>query len=68
MGHTFTTTNELRFEARRRLTSLSCFASNKVLDDSKGIPLRRDTTISVNYREERERDSHEKKEHPNLKV
>lgn len=52
-GPTFTTTNTLTFEARRRLTSLSCFASNTVTDDdARGtMPLRKDTTISVNYRD-----------------
>jgi hypothetical protein len=41
--------------AERGLISLSCFASNRVLDERKGTPLKQDTTISVNYRPRVER-------------
>ena len=49
-GLTFRTTNRLTFQAKRQLTSLSCFASNKVLDEKKAIHLKRDVTILVKYR------------------
>jgi len=49
-GVTFKTVNRLTFQARRQLTSLSCFASNKVLDEKKAIHLKRDTTINVKYK------------------
>lgn len=49
-GLTFKTTNRLTFQARRQLTSLSCFASNKVLDEKKAIHLKRDVTINVKYK------------------
>ena len=51
-GLTFTTINTLTFEAERQLTSLSCFASNSVLDDKKGTPLKRATNIHVKYKPE----------------
>ena len=49
-GVTFRTVNRLTFQAKRQLTSLSCFASNKVLDEKKSIHLKRDTTINVKYK------------------
>lgn len=49
-GITFKTTNRITFQAKSQLTSLSCFASNKVLDDKKRIHLKKDTTINVKYR------------------
>ena len=49
-GVTFKTVNRLTFQARRQLTSLSCFASNNVLDEKKAIHLKRDTTINVKYK------------------
>ena len=48
-GLTFTTINTLTFEAERELTSLSCFASNSVLDNKKETPLKRATNIHVKY-------------------
>ena len=51
-GLTFTTINTLSFEAERQLTSLSCFASNSVLDDKKEPPLKRATNIHVKYKPE----------------
>ena len=51
-GLTFTTINTLTFEAERELTSLSCFASNSVLDNKKETPLKRATNIHVKYRPE----------------
>ena len=51
-GLTFTTTNTLTFEAERELTSLSCFASNSVLDNKKETPLKRATNIHVKYKPE----------------
>ena len=54
-GWTFTTTNRLTFKAQRQLTSLSCFAYNKVLATKKGVHLKRATTINVKYRPEIER-------------
>ena len=48
-GLTFTTINTLTFEAERELTSLSCFASNSVLDNKKESPLKRATNIHVKY-------------------
>ena len=51
-GLTFTTINTLTFEAERELTSLSCFASNSVLDNKKETPLKRATNIHVKFRPE----------------
>ena len=51
-GLTFTTINTLTFEAERQLTSLSCFASNSVLDNKKESPLKRATNIHVKYKPE----------------
>ena len=51
-GLTFTTINTLTFEAERELTSLSCFASNSVLDNKKETPLKRATNIHVKYKPE----------------
>eukprot|EP00094_Tigriopus_californicus_P006888 TCALIF_06634-PA protein Name:"Similar to HMCN2 Hemicentin-2 (Homo sapiens)" AED:0.02 eAED:0.03 QI:0/0.5/0.28/0.85/1/1/7/253/1111 len=48
-GQTFETLNRLSFPAERKLTSLSCFASNSVLDDKKGLHLKQDTTINVKF-------------------
>lgn len=51
-GYTYETLNQLTFKAERRLTSLSCFASNMVLDETKATHLTRATTINVKYRPE----------------
>lgn len=51
-GLTFTTTNRLTFQAQRKLTSLSCFASNQVLDQKHAVHLKRTTTINVKFRPE----------------
>ena len=51
-GWTFTTANRLTFKAQRQLTSLSCFAYNKVLAQRKGVHLKRATTINVKYKPE----------------
>ncbi len=49
-GETYETTSVLRFRAaERRLTSLSCFASNAVLDRQRGVHLSRAATVSVRY-------------------
>ncbi len=46
----------LTFDAELRgLISLSCFASNRVVDDRRATHLRRDTTINVSYRPRVER-------------
>ena len=39
-GDTFQTLNRLTFPAERKLTSLSCFAANQVLDEKKGQHLK----------------------------
>ena len=49
---TFETLNQLTFRAERRLTSLSCFASNRVIDDAGGVHLKRATTVNVKFRPE----------------
>ena len=49
-GNAFDTINQLTFRAERKLTSLSCFASNQVLDEQKGVHLTQATTINVRYR------------------
>ena len=54
-GWTFNTTNRLTFRAQRQLTSLSCFAYNKVLSKSKGAHLKKATVINVRYKPHIER-------------
>ena len=49
---TFQTLNRLTFSAQRELTSLSCFASNKALDERKGVHLKQTTTINVKFKPE----------------
>ena len=49
-GDTFDTINQLTFQAERKLTSLSCFASNRVLDEQKATHLTQATTINVRYK------------------
>ena len=49
---TFQTLNRLTFSAQRELTSLSCFASNKALDERKGTHLKQTTTINVKFKPE----------------
>ena len=51
-GWTFNTTNRLTFKAQRQLTSLSCFAYNKVLAAQKGVHLQKATVINVKYKPE----------------
>lgn len=51
-GLTFQTLNRLTFSAQRELTSLSCFASNKALDERKGVHLAQTTTINVKFKPE----------------
>ena len=51
-GLTFQTLNRLTFSAQRELTSLSCFASNKALDERKGTHLKQTTTINVKFKPE----------------
>ena len=51
-GLTFQTLNRLTFSAQRELTSLSCFASNKALDERKGVHLKQTTTINVKFKPE----------------
>lgn len=51
-GLTFQTLNRLTFSAQRELTSLSCFASNKALDERKGVHLVQSTTINVKFKPE----------------
>ncbi len=46
----FDTVNQLTFRATRKLTSLSCFASNSVVDEQKVIHLTQATTINVRYK------------------
>ena len=48
-GLTFQTLNRVTFKAHRELTSLSCFASNKAMDDRKSTHLKETTTINVKF-------------------
>ncbi|CAB4056380.1 Speract receptor,Guanylate cyclase 32E,Receptor-type guanylate cyclase gcy-28,Receptor-type guanylate cyclase gcy-1,Receptor-type guanylate cyclase gcy-4,Receptor-type guanylate cyclase gcy-20,Heat-stable enterotoxin receptor,Olfactory guanylyl cyclase GC-D,Atrial natriuretic peptide receptor 2,Atrial natriuretic peptide receptor 1,Receptor-type guanylate cyclase gcy-13,Retinal guanylyl cyclase 2,Receptor-type guanylate cyclase gcy-12,Receptor-type guanylate cyclase gcy-29,Receptor-type guanylate cyclase G len=49
-GNAFQTTSLLTFVTQRHLISLSCFASNDLLDRLEGTHLRVDTTINVRYK------------------
>ena len=43
------------YSAQRALTSLSCFAYNKVLENNRGVHLQKATVINVKYAPDVER-------------
>ena len=45
----------ISYSAQRALTSLSCFAYNKVMERNRGVHLQKATVINVKYKPEVER-------------
>ncbi|XP_023321779.1 nectin-4 [Eurytemora carolleeae] len=48
-NHTYSTTSTVTIKARRELASISCFASNKVMDDKKISHLSRSANLNVKF-------------------